>query len=148
MDYDCTTGLRFHPLEILYTFAIHLAVILLLSPPPIVVLLYELLYILATFFNHGNIHISPKIDQCLRKFLVTPDMHRIHHSIDVSETNSNYGGFFTWWDYLFHSYRAQPMAGHQQMMIGLDDIPEKVSLSLWRLLVLPFLFLWKKTTKY
>lgn len=138
LDYDLTTGLRFHPLEITLSTAIKLAAVAALGIPEAAVLIFEILLNGLAMFNHGNIHISLKIDRILRYLIVTPDMHRVHHSVVLRECNSNYGFNLPWWDRLFGTYCAQPDKGHDGMVIGLSQyrVPEK--LTLLRLLLLPF----------
>lgn len=118
-DLDVTTALRFHPAEILLSALVKLAAVAALGASPLAVLIFEILLNATAMFNHGNIALPPPIDAVLRRVLVTPDMHRVHHSIDPCETNSNFGFNLPWWDWLFGTYRAQPAAGHQEMTIGL-----------------------------
>lgn len=139
LDYDVTTGTRFHPIEIILSMGIKLAVISFLGPPVVAVIIFEILLNLGSMFNHGNIHIPSKIDSVLRFLVVTPDMHRVHHSVLSREYNRNFGFFLPWWDYLFGTYRAQPEAGHLEMTIGLNDFRERKELHLYRLLMQPFL---------
>ncbi|MGB5305036.1 MAG: sterol desaturase family protein [Gammaproteobacteria bacterium] len=138
VDYDCTTGLRFHPLEAFFSEAVLFGAIIILGAAPFTVMTFELVYLVIAFFSHGNIGF-PKIDYYVRLFLVTPDMHRVHHSVEMAETNSNFGGLFPWWDRLFGTYRAQPAAGHTGMMIGLQEYRDPGELTFTRLLALPFL---------
>lgn len=138
LDYDVTTGARFHTLEIVLSMGIKLAVISVIGPPVIAVLAFEVVLNLTSMFNHGNIYIPPKIDRILRFLFVTPDMHRVHHSVLKEETNSNFGFSFPWWDRLFGTYRAQPRAGHDQMTIGLSQFRNPQELHLHRLLAQPF----------
>ncbi len=121
LDFDVTTGARFHTLEILLSMLIKSAVILLLGPPVIAVLLFEVLLNATAMFNHSNVRIPEAVDRILRLFLVTPDMHRVHHSVEDDETNSNFGFNLPWWDRLFGTYRAQPRAGHEGMTIGIRN---------------------------
>jgi len=118
-DYDLTTGARFHPFEIILSMLIKFAAIAVLGPPLVAVLLFEVLLNATAMFNHGNIRLPSGIDRILRWFLVTPDMHRVHHSVEDDETNSNFGFNLSCWDRLFGTYRAQPRAGHQDMTIGI-----------------------------
>jgi sterol desaturase/sphingolipid hydroxylase (fatty acid hydroxylase superfamily) len=136
LDFDVTTGVRFHPLEILLSMLIKLLAVLLIGPPALAILLFEVLLNGTALFNHANVYIPPSIDRLLRLVVVTPDMHRVHHSSIYVETNSNYGFNLPWWDRMFASYRAQPQDGHTGMHIGLRDIPERQTLL--RLLLLPF----------
>lgn len=139
LDYDVTTGARFHPIEIILSMLIKSAVILLLGPPLAAVVIFEVLLNATAMFNHGNIQIPPAIDRWLRWLVVTPDMHRVHHSIEDDETNSNFGFNLPWWDRLFGTYLDQPRHGHQGMIIGIRHYrdPRLVCL-LSGLLILPF----------
>ncbi len=119
LDFDVTTGARFHPLEIILSMLIKFAVILLLGPPLVAVLIFEVILNATSMFNHSNIRIPVAIDALLRLIVVTPDMHRVHHSVEDDETNSNFGFNLPWWDRLFGTYRSQPRAGHRQMTIGI-----------------------------
>lgn len=138
-DYDVTTGARFHPIEIGLSMLIKFATILVLGPPVVAVVVFEVLLNATAMFNHGNIRIPVGVDRVLRWFVVTPDMHRVHHSVDADETNSNFGFSLPWWDRLFGTYRAQPRAGHQAMTIGLHghQDPREVA-RLDGMLMLPF----------
>jgi len=118
MDYDLTTGVRFHPVEILLSMLIKFAAVLVLGPPAAAVVVFEVLLNATAMFNHGNVRIPEGLDRVLRRFVVTPDMHRVHHSIEDAETNSNFGFNLPWWDRLCGTYRAQPQAGHLEMTIG------------------------------
>ena len=138
LDLDASTGNRFHPLEIVISIGIKLGAILVIGASPLAVLLFEILLNATATFNHGNIRIPLGIDRWLRTFLVTPDMHRVHHSIIPHETNSNFGFSLPWWDYLGGTYRAQPSAGHLEMTIGLKEFRDPSRLTLPRLLVQPF----------
>ncbi len=138
LEIDVTTGLRFHPLEIILSQAIKIAAIIFIGPPVLAVVLFEILLNGTSMFNHGNIKIPVKIDRILRFLVVTPDMHRVHHSVVIRETNSNFGFNFPLWDRLFGTYRAQPAAGHENMIIGLSQFRNSKLLTLPRLLVLPF----------
>ena len=138
VDFDVTTGSRFHPLEIILSLLIKFAAIMVLGPPAVAVLLFEVILNVMAMFNHSNIALPEKIDRILRRLLVTPDMHRVHHSILSYETNSNFGFNLSLWDRLFGTYRAQPVAGHQAMQIGLEQFRDPKYLTLPWLLVLPF----------
>lgn len=138
LDYDVTTGLRFHPLEIVVSMGIKLSVVAALGPPPPAVLIFEVALNATSMFNHSNIHIPTALDRFLRLLVVTPDMHRVHHSVILRETNSNYGFNFPWWDRLLGTYKAQPDKGHTGMTIGLSQFRDPKGLTLPRLLVLPF----------
>ncbi len=119
-DLDATTALRFHPVEILLSLLIKLVAVLFLGASPLAVLIFEVLLNATAMFNHSNMALPLSVDAMLRRVLVTPDMHRVHHSIDARETNSNFGFNLPWWDRLFGTYRAQPAAGHKGMTIGLS----------------------------
>lgn len=121
LDYDVTTGLRFHPLEIVLSMLIKFSVILLLGPPVVAVIMFEVILNATAMFNHGNIHLPSKLDRVIRWFIVTPDMHRVHHSVEEDETNSNFGFNLSVWDRIFGTYRSQPRLGHQQMVIGISE---------------------------
>jgi sterol desaturase/sphingolipid hydroxylase (fatty acid hydroxylase superfamily) len=138
LEFDVTTGLRFHPIEILLSMAIKLAVVAALGAPAVSVLIFEVLLNATAMFNHSNVRIPLGIDCILRWLVVTPDMHRVHHSIVVRETNSNFGFNLPWWDRLFGTYRAQPAAGHEAMTIGIAQFREPRELRLDRMLVQPF----------
>ena len=138
LDIDVSTGLRFHHLEILVSVGIKMAAVAALGPPVIAVLIFEVLLNGTSLFNHGNIRLTEKMDRFLRRFLVTPDMHRVHHSVIIRETNSNFGFNVSWWDRLFGTYRPQPAAGHEKMTIGLSTYRNGHELTLPMLLKLPF----------
>ena len=138
VDFDVTTGLRFHPVEIVLSMLIKLAVILVLGPPVVAVLIFEVLLNATAMFNHGNVRLAPSLDRVVRWFVVTPDMHRVHHSVVLRETNSNFGFNLPWWDRLLGTYRAQPVAGHEGMTIGLEQYQEQRRQTLPWLLVQPF----------
>jgi sterol desaturase/sphingolipid hydroxylase (fatty acid hydroxylase superfamily) len=139
LDIDVTTGLRFHPIEIILSLGIKLAAILIVGPPLLAVVLFEIILNATSMFNHSNIRIPAVVDRLLRLFVVTPDMHRVHHSVVILETNSNFGFNLPWWDRLFGTYRAQPAAGHEEMTLGLSQFREQQRLTLPWLLVLPFI---------
>ena len=138
LDFDVTTAVRFHPFEIVLSMLIKMALVLLLGVPPLAVLIFEVVLSLTALFNHGNIFIPVKFDRILRWGLVTPDMHRVHHSAETAETNSNFGFNLPWWDYLFKTYRPQPGKGHEEMTVGLDDFRRGDKLLLPALLLQPF----------
>jgi sterol desaturase/sphingolipid hydroxylase (fatty acid hydroxylase superfamily) len=119
LDYDLTTGSRFHPIEIALSMLIKVATITVLGPPVVAVVIFEVLLNAAAMFNHGNIRLPAKLDQLLRWFIVTPDMHRVHHSVERDETNSNFGFNLPWWDRILGTYQEQPRDGHVGMTIGL-----------------------------
>lgn len=124
LDYDLTTGARFHPIEIILSMLIKFATIVVLGPPVVAVVIFEVLLNATSMFNHGNIRMPAALDRALRWVVVTPDMHRVHHSIEDDETNSNFGFCLTWWDRLFGTYREQPRAGHIGMAIGIRDFTD------------------------
>jgi sterol desaturase/sphingolipid hydroxylase (fatty acid hydroxylase superfamily) len=139
LDFDVTTGLRFHPIEMILSMGIKLSTVALLGPPALAVLIFEILLNGTSMFNHGNIRLPNIIDRTLRLFVVTPDMHRVHHSVTIRETNSNFGFNFPWWDRLLGTYRDQPAAGHEGMTIGLSQFRDPRRLTLLWLLALPFI---------
>jgi sterol desaturase/sphingolipid hydroxylase (fatty acid hydroxylase superfamily) len=138
LEFDVTTGLRFHPIEILLSMVIKLAVVAALGAPAVAVLIFEVLLNATSMFNHGNIRIPLGLDRVLRWFVVTPEMHRVHHSILSREANSNFGFNLPWWDRLFGTYRAQPAAGHDGMTIGIEHFRDPRELGLDRMLLQPF----------
>ncbi|MGE4233086.1 MAG: sterol desaturase family protein [Bacteriovoracia bacterium] len=140
LDFDVTTGSRFHPAEIALSLGIKLAVITVLGAPAIGVLVFEILLNATALFNHSNLKIPTSADRFIRRFLVTPDMHRVHHSILKNETNSNFGFNLPWWDHLFRTYQKTPKAGHESMTIGTDVFRNPKELRLDRLLIQPFIF--------
>ena len=137
LEFDVSTGLRFHPVEILLSMGIKLAVVVALGPPAVAVLVFEVLLNATAMFNHSNIRIPAAIDHILRLVVVTPDMHRVHHSIHPSETNSNFGFNLPWWDRLLGTYRPQPRDGHEAMTIGIEQFRTRRDLWLDRMLVQP-----------
>jgi len=139
MDFDVTTGVRFHPIEILLSMGIKIIVVFLIGACPAAILIFEVLLNGTSMFNHGNVRYSQRIDPFLRLFVVTPEMHRVHHSTIRWETNSNLGFNFPWWDRLFGTYRPQPAKGHLEMTIGLDQYKEPQKLTFLWLIVLPFI---------
>ena len=138
LDFDVTTGTRFHPIEILISTGIKCAAVAAIGAPAIAVLVFELLLNGTAMFNHANARLPRLLDRTLRWAIVTPDMHRVHHSIVYNETNSNFGFNLPWWDRLFGTYRAQPAAGHEAMTIGVDAFRGREELRLDKLLVQPF----------
>lgn len=138
LDFDVTTGLRFHPLEILLSMGIKLAAIAALGPPAAAVLAFEVLLNATSMFNHGNVRLPQRIDRWLRWIVVTPDMHRVHHSIYRQETNSNFGFNLPWWDRMLGTYRAQPRDGHEAMTIGIEQFRTPADLRLDRMLLQPW----------
>ena len=139
LDYDLTTGARFHPIEIVLSMGIKFATIALLGAPVLAVVVFEVLLSACALFNHGNIRLPDGVDRVLRWFLVTPDMHRVHHSVEDDESNSNFGFNLTWWDRLFGTYREQPRGGQLGMVIGIHGHadPHEVA-RLPGMLMLPF----------
>jgi sterol desaturase/sphingolipid hydroxylase (fatty acid hydroxylase superfamily) len=139
LDYDVTTGARFHPLEIVLSMLIKFATIVVLGPPVVAVVIFEVLLNATAMFNHGNIGLPATLDRVLRWVVVTPDMHRVHHSIEDDETNSNFGFNLPWWDRLFGTYRDQPRAGQLGMTIGIRDHADPSEVArLDGMLLLPF----------
>jgi sterol desaturase/sphingolipid hydroxylase (fatty acid hydroxylase superfamily) len=138
LEIDVTTGARFHPIEILLSMVIKIGVISALGVPAVAVLIFEVVLNATSMFNHGNVGIPRRFDRILRGVLVTPDMHRIHHSVIPSETNSNFGFNLSWWDHLFRTYRAEPSAGQDGMTIGIEQFRDPKELRLDRMLVQPF----------
>lgn len=136
LGFDATTGLRFHPIEIFLSLAFKAAVIVLLGAVPWAVVAFEVLLNASSVFNHGNVEIAEQIDHWLRWVVVTPDMHRIHHSTRIAETNSNFGFSVSWWDRLFGTYRPSAALGQLGLEIGLSEY--RAPLRLGQLLVLPF----------
>jgi sterol desaturase/sphingolipid hydroxylase (fatty acid hydroxylase superfamily) len=138
LEFDVSTGLRFHPIEILLSMLIKFAAVAALGAPALSVLIFEVLLNATSMFNHANIRIPLGIDRVLRWLVVTPDMHRVHHSILARETNSNFGFNLPWWDRLFGTYRPQPAAGHEAMTIGIEQFRDRRELWLDRMLAQPF----------
>lgn len=142
LDFDVTTGVRFHLLEIALSALIKLAAIAALGPSPVAVLTFEVLLNATSMFNHGNVRLPLAFDRVLRWLVVTPDMHRVHHSVIRCETDSNFGFNLPWWDRLFGTYRDQPSAGHAGMTIGLEDLRDERVEKLHWICLLPFLGRW------
>lgn len=139
LDFDVTTGVRFHTIEILLSLGIKLAAVAALGCPALGVLIFEVLLNATSMFNHANLRMPGWLDRLLRLLVVTPDMHRVHHSAMVRETNSNFGFNLPWWDFLFGTYRSQPARGHERMTIGLSQFrDERVDRLPW-MLALPFI---------
>ncbi len=137
LHFDATTGLRFHTVEILLSFGLKFAVITALGAPALAVLVFEILLSSTAIFNHANVRLPVWLDRYLRWLVVTPDMHRVHHSIHPNETNSNFGFNLPWWDRLFGTYRAQPKDGHEAMRIGVDQFRTERDLRLDQMLLQP-----------
>jgi len=125
LDFDVTTRARFHPIEIVLSMIIKMGAIAALGAPPVAVIIFEVLLNATAMFNHANAKLPLAVDRLLRLVLVTPDMHRVHHSVVVGETNSNFGFNLPWWDRLFGTYRDQPAAGHDGMTIGIEIFPRR-----------------------
>lgn len=138
LDFDVTTGLRFHPLEIMLSLFYKSIVVIALGAPPLAVVVFEIILNAASQFNHGNVNIPEVIDRWLRRIIVTPDMHRIHHSTVVNETNSNFGFSVSWWDRLCGTYKKAPSRGHLKMELGLDEFRSQNELGILNLIALPF----------
>jgi sterol desaturase/sphingolipid hydroxylase (fatty acid hydroxylase superfamily) len=138
LDFDTTTGIRFHPIEILLSMGIKMIIVLTAGISAFGVLIFEVLLNATSLFNHGNVRLPAPVDRILRYFVVTPEMHRVHHSVIIRETNSNFGFNLPWWDRLFGTYKAEPAAGHEGMTIGLSQFRDTKRLTLPRLLILPF----------
>ncbi len=137
LDIDVTTGIRFHPVEILLSMAIKLGAVVALGAPALGVMIFEVLLNATAMFSHSNVRLPAGVDRRLRRILVTPDMHRVHHSVVTQETNSNFGFNLPWWDHLFGTYRDQPAAGHEGMTIGLLHFRDSAELRLDRMLLQP-----------
>ena len=125
LDFDVTTGIRFHPMEILLSMLIKSAGVVVLGPPVLGLIIFEVALNATSMFNHSNVRMLRGVDRIFRWFVVTPDMHRVHHSIEERETNSNFGFNLPWWDRLLGTYRNQPRMGHEGMTIGLEDFRDK-----------------------
>src|SRR5262245_55149747 len=138
-EYDFSTGARFHPVETLYSTAMLSGTILVLGAPPLAVLVSQLLTIAANFIEHANVRVPQRLDALLRLVFVTPDVHRIHHSQNMREGQSNFANTFSWWDRMFRTYIAQPEAGHDGMRFGVPGFLERKHLSLRWMIVQPFL---------
>lgn len=138
LDFDVTTALRFHPLEIVLSMLIKLAAVILLGAPAVAVMVFEVILNATAMFNHGNVGLPSWLDRRLRWLLVTPDMHRVHHSVRVEETDSNFGFNLPWWDRLFGTYRDQPREGQTGMTIGLEYFRDQRATGLYGLLLQPF----------
>ena len=139
LDLDASTGLRFHPIEIVLSLILKMAVVALLGAPALAVLIFEIVLNATSMFNHASIKLPGNWDRVLRLLVVTPDMHRVHHSIHGDETDSNFGFNIPWWDRLFRTYRPQPRDGHEKMTLGLPYFRDARSTNIISLLVQPFL---------
>jgi sterol desaturase/sphingolipid hydroxylase (fatty acid hydroxylase superfamily) len=138
LDIDVTTGVRFHPLEILLSLAIKIAAVVALGVPAAAVLVFEVLLNATSMFNHSNVALPPQLEPIVRWIVVTPQMHQVHHSIVRAETDSNFGFNLPWWDRLFGTYRPNPEAGEERMVIGLPIFRDVAELNIVRLLTQPF----------
>nr|WP_319554287.1 sterol desaturase family protein [uncultured Vibrio sp.] len=138
LDIDVTTGARFHPIEILISMVIKIGAVFMLGVSPIAIVMFEIILNASAMFNHSNAKLALPVDAWLRKAIVTPDMHRVHHSVIPRETHSNFGFFLSVWDRMFSTYRAQPELGHEHVVIGLPDIRDKQEQRLDKLLTQPF----------
>ncbi|MDO8140414.1 MAG: sterol desaturase family protein [Candidatus Brocadiales bacterium] len=140
LDFDVTTGIRFHPIEIILSMVIKFAVVVMLGPPVLGVIMFEVILNATSMFNHGNVRMPLSVDRVLRWFIVTPDMHRVHHSVEDYETNTNFGSNLPWWDRLLGTYRPQPHLGHEGMIIGLRGFRDtKRCMMLHGMLAIPFI---------
>jgi sterol desaturase/sphingolipid hydroxylase (fatty acid hydroxylase superfamily) len=137
LEFDVTTGVRFHPVEIVLSMMIKFAVVIAIGAPALAVLIFEVLLNATSMFNHGNVRLPARLDRVLRLAVVTPEMHRVHHSVLRWETDSNFGFNLSWWDRLFGTYRAQPEAGHERLVVGIDRFRDPAELRLDRLLLQP-----------
>ena len=138
LDIDVTTGLRFHPIEIVLSMLIKIAVVVLVGVPAVAVIAFEVVLNATSMFNHSNAAMPFWLDRIVRLLVVTPDMHRVHHSVLRHETDSNFGFNLPWWDCLFGTYRPAPEAGHERMTIGLPVFRDRQELRLDRLITQPF----------
>ncbi len=139
LELDVTTGVRFHPVEMLLSVGFKAGVVAALGPPVLAVILFEVLLNAGSLFSHANLRLPADVDRWLRALLVTPDMHRVHHSADPVETDRNFGFTFSSWDRLFDTYTAQPRMGHDAMTIGVEGFAAQAVLGLPRLLIQPLL---------
>lgn len=139
LEVDVTTGIRFHPLEIIFSMLYKIIAVLLLGPVAFAVIFYEILLNGAALFTHSNILLNSKFDSVLRVIFVTPDMHRIHHSVLRQETDSNFGNILSIWDKLFKTYRAVPAEGYDKMKLGLEEFSDPSYGKLIQLLKIPFM---------
>jgi sterol desaturase/sphingolipid hydroxylase (fatty acid hydroxylase superfamily) len=140
LDIDATTGVRFHTIEILLSMGIKVAAVVLLGASAVAVVVFEVLLNATSVFNHANVRMPRWVDRLLRLVVVTPEMHRVHHSAIPRETNSNFGFNLPWWDFLFGTYKSQPARGHEGMTIGLEQVrDERKADRLHWMLLLPFL---------
>ena len=138
LDIDVTTGTRFHPIEMILSMLIKVALIFVLGVPALAVVIFEVVLNVSAMFNHSNGRLPLWFDKQLRKVIVTPDMHRVHHSVIVKETHSNFGFFLSVWDIWFKTYRAQPKLGHDKVIIGVPEIRDGKEQRLDKLITQPF----------
>jgi sterol desaturase/sphingolipid hydroxylase (fatty acid hydroxylase superfamily) len=138
LDVDVTTGTRFHVIEVGLSMILKFGVIVAIGASAVAVVVFEILLNAGSLFNHANVALPGAVDRRLRWLVVTPDMHRVHHSIDPAERNRNFGFTVPWWDWLFATYRAEPQAGHDRMILGIAQFRDHVELRLDRLLTQPF----------
>jgi sterol desaturase/sphingolipid hydroxylase (fatty acid hydroxylase superfamily) len=138
LDFDVTTAIRFHPVEIALSMGIKLGLVYLFGPPALSVILFEIILNSTAMFSHSNLRLPLWLDGVLRLVIVTPDMHRVHHSVIIREFNSNFGFNLSLWDRLLGTYRPHPEKGHEGMVIGLANFRDPSRLSLLRLMILPF----------
>jgi len=137
-DIDVTTGTRFHPIEIILSMWIKIGLVLLLGISPIAVIVFEIILNASSMFNHSNAYLPLKLDKLIRKGIVTPDMHRVHHSVIEKETHSNFGFFLSIWDRVFNTYREQPALGHDKVKIGIPMFQSRTEQRLDKMLTQPF----------
>jgi sterol desaturase/sphingolipid hydroxylase (fatty acid hydroxylase superfamily) len=138
LDIDVSTGLRFHPIEVAISMLIKIAVVALIGVPAIAVVAFEVVLNATSQFNHANVAMPAALERILRLVVVTPDMHRVHHSAIRHETDSNFGFNLPWWDRVFGTYRPQPEAGHERMTVGLPIFRDPKESRLDRLITQPF----------
>lgn len=138
LELDVSSGNRFHPIEIIVSLVIKAAVVMIMGISPLALVLFEIVLNATSLFNHANLYLPVAVDRRLRWFLVTPDMHRVHHSVIPRETDSNFSFNLPWWDRMFRTYTDQPSRGHDGMTIGLREYRDQAGLGLWRLLRMPF----------
>lgn len=137
LDFDVTTGLRFHPLEIIFSMLVKFGIVFAVGASPVAVLIFEVLLNAGSLFNHSNLRLPTALDAVLRKVIVTPDFHRVHHSTIRHEQDSNYGFFLPWWDYIFRTYNAQPERGHEDMDVGQPNFRHPLDQNVFFLLLQP-----------
>lgn len=138
LDVDCVTAVRHHPVESLIAAGVDVAIVISIGAPPVAVVIAVALRAAAAVFDHGNVAVPATVDRLLRRVVVTPDMHRIHHSVVVAEGNRNFGNLFTWWDHVFSTYQAQPRGGHEKLELGIAEARAAADVTLWKLLAMPF----------